>query len=61
MTRLQRLREKLQDMTASESKRRRRDEEANAIGASWSPAFKSQVRSRAGLSNEIGNLLLAFW
>ncbi|KAF8354994.1 hypothetical protein PRIPAC_96617 [Pristionchus pacificus] len=38
-----RLREKLQDMTASESKRRRRDEEANAIGASWSPAFKSQV------------------
>ncbi|GMR60749.1 hypothetical protein PMAYCL1PPCAC_30944 [Pristionchus mayeri] len=38
-----RLREKIQELSSSESKRRRRDDETSAIGSSWSPAFKNQV------------------
>ncbi|GMT06077.1 hypothetical protein PENTCL1PPCAC_28251 [Pristionchus entomophagus] len=38
-----RLRERIQELSSSETKRRRREEETNAIGAGWSPAFKNQV------------------
>ncbi|GMT36140.1 hypothetical protein PFISCL1PPCAC_27437, partial [Pristionchus fissidentatus] len=38
-----RLREKIQELSTSEAKRRRRDDETTAIGSSWSPAFKNQV------------------